>query len=409
MNGIWICDVEADSLKPTKIHVLSVSTPDGKIKKSTNNYDDMRKFLLNAKVIIGHNFMRWDAVHLERLLNIKISAKIIDTLALSWILFPSRNRHGIEEWGIDFGVLKPKIDDWENLTYEEYKHRCEEDVEINRLLWNKIYELLVNLYTKNDKIWEFLDYISFKMYCARLQEASGWHVDLDRANTTLKTLLDERQKRVDELALVMPPVPKYKIKEKPKVFFKKDGTYSSHAVAWNTLLSEYGLPGNHSEPIQIFSHNEPPNPGSPSQVKDWLYSLGWVPRTFKTVKNKKTGETKQVPQISLEQTKELCPSIIKLIEKEPKLRVLEGLTVISARIATLRGIVESVDEDGKTMAQIQGITNTLRFQHATVVNLPKINRQYAEDIRGSLIAPDGYVLCGSDMASLKSGALISNY
>lgn len=394
-------DMEGNGLNPDKLHVLSVSSPDGKVKKSTPNYDDMRKFFSNAKVIIGHHITRFDVPIFERILDIKIDCKIIDTLALSWVLFPTRSRHGLGEWGEEFGVPKPKIDDWDNLTYEEYKHRCEEDVEINRLLWDKMYKLLFDLYGSKEKIWEFLDYISFKMYCARLQEKSGWHVDIDRATKSLDNMIKEREIKRVELISVMPSVPQFRIKEKPKVFFKKDGNFSKHAMEWNDLLASQGLPGNHEDVIKIWTHDEPPNPGSVSQVKDWLYSLGWVPQTYKTVKNKITQETKQVPQVSLEQTKELCPSVVQLIDKEPKLKVLEGLTTLSARIATLRGIVESVDDEGKTMAQVQGLTNTLRFQHATIVNLPKAGKLWAVDIRGSLIASPGNVLCGSDMTSLE--------
>jgi len=73
-----------------------------------------------------------------------------DTLGLSWVLFPERVRHGLDPWGEDLGVIKPKVTDWENLTYEEYKHRCQEDVQINWLLWQKIKGKLGELYEAQD-------------------------------------------------------------------------------------------------------------------------------------------------------------------------------------------------------------------------------------------------------------------
>ncbi len=87
---------------------------------TATNYDDMRKFLLNDKnILVGHNFIRWDIPNLERVLDIKVTARVIDTLALSWILSPDRNKHGIESYGDDFGIEKPKINDWVGLSPEE--------------------------------------------------------------------------------------------------------------------------------------------------------------------------------------------------------------------------------------------------------------------------------------------------
>jgi len=58
-------------------------------------------------------------------------------------------------------------------------------------------------------------------------------------------------------------------------------------------------------------------------------------------------------------------------------------------------------EDGWIKAQVSGMTNTLRFKHTTIVNLPKVSKLYAEPIRRSLVSPDGFELCGSDLSSLE--------
>ena len=79
-----VIDLEANGLTPSKIHVLSVNF--GGTIKSTPDYDKMRSLLGKADVLIGHNITRYDIPVLERLLNIKITAKIVDTLALSWYL-----------------------------------------------------------------------------------------------------------------------------------------------------------------------------------------------------------------------------------------------------------------------------------------------------------------------------------
>jgi hypothetical protein len=38
------------------------------------------------------------------------------------------------------------VQDWKGLTYEDYQHRCQEDVKINKLLWDKLKRKLNALY-----------------------------------------------------------------------------------------------------------------------------------------------------------------------------------------------------------------------------------------------------------------------
>ena len=122
---LCVFDVEADSLNPTKIHCLTASVySEGSWRlKSTTDYDKMREFFSGVDVVVGHNIMLWDIPHVERLLGIKVEAKIVDTMALSWYLYPNRMQHGLEEWREYFGIPKPKIDDWENLSVEESPSR----------------------------------------------------------------------------------------------------------------------------------------------------------------------------------------------------------------------------------------------------------------------------------------------
>lgn len=363
----------------------------------------MRKFFLEPKIIVAHNSIRFDKRVVERILGIKIENKIVDSLALSWCLFPTRIKHGLEEWGEFFGIKKPEIIDWDNLSIEEYTHRCEEDVKINFMLWEYLLRMLNHLYDKSqDDIWRYIDYISSKMDQAALQEESRWKLDREFAEKHFISMSNERTEKTDVLQTVMPKVPIKKIRKKPKVFFKKDGNLSSAASQWIDFCKENKIYGSPEE-VEYVSGYEEPNPGSPDQVKAWLTSLGWVPETHKQVKDKKTGEIREVPQINREKQKGggVCHSIKKLYDKEPNLELLDGLSVLSHRIGILNGFLRDADSGGYLKARISGFTNTLRVKHTEIVNLPKVNIAYGEALRGSLIAPDGYELCGSDMTSLE--------
>jgi len=400
----WVLDIETDGLDPTKIHCLSVN--DGKLK-STSNYDNMRRFFSKASVLVGHNLIRYDIPAVEKLLEIKVDALLVDTLALSWYLYPDIVLHGLESWGTYFGVEKPPITDWENLTVEEYIHRCEEDVKINTLLWEKMWRDLSVIYDDEESIWNFIRYLSDKMDCAREQERSRWKLDVDRCRTELDQLLAIQAETMAKLTAAMPKVRKYVTKPRPAAPFKKDGTYSTHGANWFAEVARQHPDWTreqvekHNEPIDVFHHEDDPNPNSHDQKKDWLYSYGWKPETFKYDRDKETGETRAIPQINLEHGAGICPSVSKLYHLEPSLELIEGMGVLQHRIGILNGFVRDSDSEGYLKASIAGLTNTLRFKHKEIVNLPKVGKPYGDVIRGVLIAPEGYELCGSDMNSLE--------
>lgn len=395
-----VFDIEADGLKPTKIHCLSINT--GKIH-STDNYENMRKALVNADILVGHNIIRYDIPAIERLLNIKIKAKLVDTLALSWYLEPNRPKHGLADWGEDFGIPKPLVEDWENQPIEVYIHRCEEDVKINTKLWQQQWKQLVKLYESEEEAWRLIDYLSFKMDCAREQERSRWKLDVAFCTERRDVLLAEAELKKKELAEAMPKVPVFVKKTKPKKPYKQDRTLSATGAAWFELLKEHGYHPDYDGVVEVIKDWKEPNPGSHDQIKSWLYSLGWKPETFKYDRDTATGDMRAIPQVQQDKTKGpgLCPSVKKLYAKEPKLEILDGLSILTHRISVLNGFLDNVDEDGYVQAQVQGLTNTLRFKHKVVVNLPGVDKLYGADVRGCLVAPEGYELCGSDMSSLE--------
>lgn len=396
----YVYDIEADGLLDTvsKIHCISY-TEDGKNIKTLTLYEDMVEFLSSAKTLIAHNQVRYDIRAIQKILGIKIKAKLYDTLAMSWVFEPSRSRHGLESWGETFGVPKPKIDNWENLSIEEYTHRCEEDVKINWRVWQALIKKAKVIYDDKKELDRFLQYLSFKMESAAKAEDSGWKVDVELVQSCIETLTQQQEEKVEELRQHMPMNKKYTIRKFPKNPFKKDGTLSAHGEKWKALLKENRLPNNYKGEIKVLKELEPANPGSSDQVKDWLFSLGWEPCTFDYKKND-DGSERTVPQVRKDGS--LTPSVKLLIEKNPGVAILDGLTVIQHRLSIFKGFMEC-QVDGYLKAEVDGLTNTLRFKHKKpLVNLPGVDKPWGKEIRGSLIAPDGFVLCGADMVSLES-------
>lgn len=397
---VQVFDIEANGLKPTKIHCLSANL-NGKVR-STDNYGNMRSFLSKAEYLVGHNIIRYDIPVLKKLLNIKIKAKLIDTLALSWYLEPYRLRHGLEEYGEELGVKKPSIVDWDNLPIEEYMHRCNQDVEINQRVWDRQWSQLLELYGSEEEALRFIDYLMFKMSCARKQEELGWKLDVQKVKASIEKLSLDKEKKTQELIEAMPKVAVYAEKKKPAKPYKINGELSKSGEEWFAFLKEQSLPANREESVTYIKGWKEPNPNSSDQIKDWLFSLGWKPATF-DYKKTDTGDTRTIPQVQQDKAKGpgLCESVKALFDKEPKLELLEGLSILTHRLSILHGFLDNVDENGYVQAQIQGFTNTLRFKHKVLVNLPGVDKLYGSDIRGCLVAPDGYELAGSDMTALE--------
>ena len=396
---MWVFDIETDGLldELTKIHVLSYSK-DGQEIVSTGDYDEMRKFFEETNYLIGHNIIRFDIPAVEKVLGIKVKAKLVDTLALSWYLNFDRPRHGLEGYGEDYGVPKPVIKDWNSLTYEEYAHRCSEDVKINSRLWRDLWHKLNKLYQDENEMDRFIQYLSFKMDCAREQEAMGWKLDVDKAQTTYDEIMRLKEEKEQQLADAMPRRILTAVRTKPKVMHKKDGSLSANGEKWTALCAENKMPIS-AEKITVVVGNERANPNSNDQVKDWLYSLGWKPKTWKFLRDKKTGEERKIEQVRKDS--ELCESVRDLASVDPAVDLLDGLTVLTHRAGILKSFLES-HKDGYLKAEIAGFTNTMRFRHAKpLVNLPAVDKPYGKDIRGCLTCPDGYTLCGADMTSLE--------
>lgn len=401
-----VFDIETDGLidDVTRVHCLSYKIYDNiKLIEAKNlvNYNEILEFISTQEILVGHNIIRYDIPVLEKLLNTKIRARLIDTLAISWYLYPLRPKHGLESFGDEFGIPKPVISDWVNLTVEEYIHRCERDTTINSKLFHNQMDYLYKIYENNtNKINQLIDYLGFKLDCAREQEEVGCRIDLDLINRSLQELFVLQNEKTMALVQAMPKNITYKEFRKPTKMYKKDLSLSSAGYKWLTLLEEQNLPEDFADTITLPVSEEDGNPSSSSQIKSWLDLLGWQPANFEFRKNKE-GEINQIPQIYVND--EVCPSIKRLYNVEPALENLDMLSLIKHRIGIFKGLLDAQYKPGWVRAEIAGFTNTLRFKHKKpICNLPKVFKFYGEQIRGAIIAPsDEYTLCGSDMSSLE--------
>lgn len=403
LDQAWCGDFESDGLldTATKIHVFSFGMPseNGWTIKSTNDYEAIKRFFTDPKRVIAiHNGIMFDGPLVEKVLGIKIEATIIDTLALAWYIDCGREKYGLKVYGEEFGHLKPEVEDWEGLSYEVYAHRCESDVQITIDLWEKLLAKLRRVYDNDEDIVRVIRYLNFIMTCAKKQEDQKIEIDVAKVKENLAYFESLKEAKVSQLKEAMPKSPIKKIVKKPKVMFKKDGTLSQAGISWCALNPPFGV-----YEMEVITGYTEANPNSVSQKKAWLFSLGWKPQTF--VYKREDGGVRKIEQI-LTEDKQLCPSVLKLAEKEPAIELLDGISVLTHRIGLLNSLLANQVSDGFIVQGLKQLAVSLRWQHTVVVNFPRVtgkgDLRDGKWIRECLIAGKGKKLVQSDLSGIES-------
>lgn len=415
MTKFLVLDSEGDNLAYTctKLHNLCW-TEDGKEFGYTTNYDEMREVLSQEDVLfVAHNDIMHDMVAFGRILGLNLQySQFVDTLALTWVFYPEMPKSGLEAWGEIFGFPKVKIanEEWAEGNEERMRERVERDVLINWHVWKRMEGHLTELYGgMNDEALRYLRFVSYKMDMLREQEEVGIKVDLEAANSHLEELQKLKMQKVEVLQEVMPKKPIMESKSPPKVMFKKDGSLSANGVKWHEFLKGQGLPSTTNTEVKYITGWNYSIPTYSEDVKEWLFSLGWQPATFKFVRNKETNEVKQIPQIKYpkghDREGELCDSVTELAEQVPEIEHLVGLSVIQHRIGLFNGKGGFLNNhrEGRVVAGAHGFTNTMRLKHkAPIANLPGVDAAYGKWVRGVLVVSNGNKrFVGADVTSLE--------
>lgn len=409
-NGkpIYIVDIESDGLldEATKIHCLGLGYEvDGVWQVSTTtDYSDIQKLFETDCIIVGHNIYEYDLPLVQKIIpQTKVEAFFIDTLFLSWMLQDGRSKHSVQSYAQDYGLSKVEVQshEWDGSNMELMIARVTEDVKLQVKIFLDLWRLIEELYQDDtDLITSYIKYSNFISDVYKEQYKNPFTLDVDKAEEYKKYLEEEIEKRVEVLKQYMPKTPVKAVKNKPKIKYKKDGTLTSHWEKWESFLTFCSLPLDTDHSVEYIRDYKEPNPQSVSQIKDFLFGLGWKPCTF-VDSTSVTGEVKQVPQLK-DKDKNLVKSIITLIASHPYLKELEDLSIIQHRLGYVKAFLDTQD-GGKVKATRSKLTASLRVSHKKpIVNLPGVSAPYGEYVRSLLTCDEGFILCGSDIASLEN-------
>lgn len=415
MCKVYFSDIETTGLlhhlveqgNNAKLHNFCAMSSETNKMWTLHNRGEIQKFLSRDIVLVMHNGICYDKNALQHFGYDVSKVHFVDTLSLSWYLDLNRDKHGLESYGVEAGVPKPEIKDWESLTQEDYDNRVQEDVKIQAYTYRKLKSMFEELYGKMSD-YEFcthrvVKYLNFKMEQLAEQQNTRFKIDVPKAKALVDELSIKLDEKISQLATVMPKVPVYAKHTKPAKPFKKDGTLSATGEKWKELCDRASVDMNYEGEIKTVKSYNDPNPQSPQQIKDWLFSFGWSPKTFK-FSREPDGSEKRIPQIYVQGTGgQICSSIEELAEQIPDVGELVGMGVIKHRKGAVQGFLDSLVFGDSIEAGANGFTNTLRLKHRKpFVNLPSSRVLYGEEVRSCLVSRDGKVLLGSDLSALEN-------
>lgn len=275
---IVICDCETNGLhNPDRLWLIVCKDIDsGKIytfKEPDQNPTEFLAFAKNVSVWIGHNFISFDLVHINRLChgaNLDPTT-VIDTLVVSRLLhFRRKGGHSLETYGEELGFPKIDFSDFSRLSDEMVTY-CIRDVELNYRVYQKQKPFIDNQEWKSALRTEH----SMAIVCVDLHN-NGFYFNKDEAQTLLTKVVTKTDDYKSRLIEAFPPKTKFIREILPRA--TRFGTLHRGDFRWLIQTGETDLtsytPGH---PFSLFSW-QPFNPGSPTQCVSRLNEAGWQPR-----------------------------------------------------------------------------------------------------------------------------------
>lgn len=362
-------------------------TLSGKISDGLN-------YLSQGTTLIGHNIINFDLPTLKKLYNWtpNESTKIFDTLVVSRLSNPDRVKpagftgkggpHSLEAWGYRIGKAKPEHEDW-SVFSPAMLRRNREDVEIN----TSVYHLLRSELEGHN--WSEALELEFEV--ARIitqQEINGVKFHIEKAhelNNTLRFAVSD----IDiELHTHFPGT--YKQCGVPiSKPFKTDGHLIKRVVDYfkSYNIDPAGLVSGPFTRIVL----EPINLNSQTQIKEVLLANGWEPDEW----NYDDDGNQTSPKLTESSFHTITGELGNLIKQR---------TLYNHRLHQVEGWIARVRSDGRISATANTCgTNTGRFRHSSVVNVPKAASHVAfgKEMRSLFCVPEGKVLIGHDAEGLE--------
>lgn len=384
-------------------------------------------FLESCTLLIGHNIIKFDIPVLKKVLNVNYRGEVFDTLICGRVLWPDLKRetyietsksgrevvkkaktpHGLENYGLIFGIQKPMHEDWSQFS-NEMLIRNQKDVEINVLLYKKIHNYIKEIKNKDsrldnwDKIWALEHSFAKGMF---QQELNGWYFDIDLAADVEKELIGIVTNIDTEIYPYLPIRVIKPYKETICKGLRQDGGVTTHALKWVGIDKEDLVGGDFCR-VEF----EKTDLDSPVQLKEFLLAHGWIPKNYnykrdehnKPLRDEKRKIIYTSPQTP--KTAEEWEELAKHMEN-PTINLLSERGKASHRLSTVQGYFKRLRSDRRISASMNSCgTPTFRARHSGITNVPKAKEHvyYGYKFREMFSSPPGRILVGCDAKAIEA-------
>jgi DNA polymerase-1 len=369
----WACDIEADGYldEATRIWCVCVINVVTKEKKEFTDAESFRNWYREDFTLVGHNFIAYDLVMLNRFWAAKIGvSRVVDTFVLSQLYNPTYSGgHSLEAWGQRLRYPKSEHNDFSRLSPDMLKY-CMRDTVLTALLFRRLSERMLQVgFTETGcelehKAWNIIQ---------NKQRRNGFPLDKERA-TGLYAFLRKREEELkNEIYGLWPP--RLQVVGEYAKAFKKDGTptttYARHLEQYPEVRL---LGGGGYECLDFVSFNL----GSPKQRIEKLLELGWQPVNKTPKGNPKVDED----------------SLLEYAESSGQKEVvaLAKWIVTNSRANMIRTWLDAVNEKTGAIHGKLFLASTLRYRHNSPnsANIPAVRlKKDAEGVEQILYGEEG--------------------
>ena len=338
------------------------------------NKEEIQTWFDQYEEVIGHNFIDFDAVHLENIVGVSLAGlKVTDTLILSKLYNPQlEGGHSLRAWGDRLHFPKGKHVDFDKLTPEMVEY-CTQDLRVTK----KVYDVLTSKLASFGDTSIYLEHEVQKIITKQIQ--NGWELDQRKCLDLLATLKERRLEIEEEVHDKFIPLASYVKEIKPK--YKKNGELSNVGLKF--------LGDNWECVTGPFSRIEFPefNLGSRQQIGRYLQYFGWKPTNFTEKGHVIVDE-----------------AILSKVTGIPEAQLIAEYLLVQKRTAQIQSWLDAIERDGR----VHGYVNTIgavtgRMTHSSpnMSQVPASYSPYGSDCRSCWTVPKGRKLVGADASGIE--------
>lgn len=267
-----ICDIEADSLTPTKIWCIVCKDIDNEriyhwdIQTS---FQSFASFSRNVNLWVGHNFLGYDLWALNSLVpDVQINPRqVIDTLVVSRLRdFRMDGGHSLENWGERLGFKKHYFKDFSQYTPEMLAY-CKQDVEVNYRVFKELESFIYDTSNREALRTEH----DIAILCRRMHD-NGFYFNREEATPIYEALQSELREISTKVSEQFPP----RAKVIKLVVPRKTKAGTLHGGDFRWVTDGDLTPYSPEHPFHRIEWQEF-NPASPLQVVERFNEFGWNP------------------------------------------------------------------------------------------------------------------------------------